>query len=154
VAGGGGAVAEPSIIVATPALDSARLEYRTRVISSRRELGDPCETAHSHWSVAVDGGAGHFFGPTRRKNRVASNVERLGAGLHDATHDDVVDYAWIDAGAIDQGLEGFGCKVHGMPSRETTTAAATGGTNNVDDYCFMHEELQGEGIKSKNRTNK
>ena len=75
-------------------------------------------------ALAVDGGGGHGLGPAGGQHGVAADVDRLGAGLHHAPHDHVLDDAGIDAGSLGEGVEDLGRQVGGMPPGELAVALA------------------------------
>ena len=54
-----------------------------------------------HWRSTVV--AGTALGPAGGEHGVAADVERLGADLHDAAHDHVVDERRVEVVALDQG---------------------------------------------------
>jgi hypothetical protein len=64
-------------------------------------------------ALAVDGGGGHRLGPAGGEHGVAADVEALGADLHDAAHDHVVDQGGVEVVALGEGLEHLGGQVGG-----------------------------------------
>ena len=89
-------------------------------------------------ALAVDGGGGHRLGPAGGEHGVAADVERLGADLHDAAHDHVVDQGGVEVVALDERLERLGGEVDRVPARELAVALAAGGADGVDDDCGGH----------------
>ena len=65
-------------------------------------------------------------------------MEGLLAHLADAAHDHVLDRRRIDAGALDQRIEYFGCHVGGMPVLQRPASFPTGGAGGGDDIGFGH----------------
>ena len=57
-------------------------------------------------ALAVDGGGRHRLGPAGAEHGVAADVQALGAHLHDATHDHVVDQGRVEVVALDAGRRG------------------------------------------------
>src|SRR5690606_9450981 len=94
-------------------------------------------------ALAIDGGGGDLLGPAGGEHRVATDVERLGAGLHDAPHDDVVDQGGVQVVALRQGLEGLGGEVDRVPAGQGAVAATAGCADDVDDHCVGHGSPSG-----------
>ena len=89
-----------------------------------------------HWrSMVVDG---TVSGKPAAEHGVAADVERLGADLHDAAHDHVVDQRGVEVVALDERLERLGGQVGGVPAGEGSVALAASGTDGVDDHCSGH----------------
>ena len=82
--------------------------------------------------------AGHRLGEAGGQHGVAADVERLLADLHDAAHDHVVDQGRVEVVALDQGLQGLGAQVGGVPVAELPVALAPGGADCVDDDGVGH----------------
>ena len=89
-------------------------------------------------ALAVDGGGRHRLGPSGGQHRVATDVERLLAHLHDAAGDDVVDERRVEVVARLEGLERLGGQVDGVPVAELAVALAAGGADGVDDHGGGH----------------
>src|SRR4029450_1357650 len=89
-------------------------------------------------ALPVDGGAGDVLRPAGGQHGVARDVDRLGAGLHDATHDDVLDHGRIDLVALDQRAEAFATQVDGVPAGKLAVALAPCGTDGIDDAGGGH----------------
>src|SRR5690606_26603652 len=71
-------------------------------------------------ALAVDGGGGDVLGPAGGQHGVAADVQRLGPGLHDAAHDDVLDEHGIEVVALHQGVEDLGGEVGRVPAGEVS----------------------------------
>ena len=89
-------------------------------------------------ALAVDGGGGDRFGPTRGEHGVAADVERLLTHLHDAAHDHVVDQCGVEIVALLEGLQHVGGKRGGMLVLEHSVALTAGGADGIDDDSFGH----------------
>ena len=75
-----------------------------------------------HWRSTVV--AGTVSGNPAAEHGVAADVQRLGAGLHDAAHDHVVDECGVEVVALDERLERLGGQVDRVPTREGAVALA------------------------------
>ena len=89
-----------------------------------------------HWRSTVV--AGTSSGQPGGQHGVAADVDRLGAGLHDAAHDHVVDQRRDRSVALDQGVEGLGGQVGRVPPRQLAVALAPGGADGIDDHGGGH----------------
>ena len=96
-------------------------------------------------ALAVDGGGGHLFGEPGGEHGVAPDVHALGADLHDAAHDHVLDEGGVEVVALDEGLQGLGGQVDGVPAGQLAVALAAGGADGVDDDGGGHRDLLGDG---------
>ena len=87
-------------------------------------------------ALAVDGGRRHLPREARSDPRVAGDVASLLARLGDAAADDVVDPFGVDAGALEQALQGEAEQVGGVPRAQRPLALAEGRTDDIDDDGF------------------
>ena len=101
-------------------------------------LGPEVEGLLARAALAVDGGGRHRLGEPGGQDGAAADVERLLADLHDAAHDHVVDQGGVEVVALDEGLQGLGAEVGGVPVAELAVALAPGGANGVDDDGVSH----------------
>jgi hypothetical protein len=58
--------------------------------------------------------------------------------LHDAAHDDVFNRRRIKVITVGNGIEHGSAQIDGVNARKLTTAAATGGTNRIDNISVCH----------------
>ena len=107
-------------------------------------------------ALTVDGRARHGLGPAGGEDRIAADVERLLADLHDAAPDNVVDDRRIDARALGQRAQHMRRQIHRVGVLVGAVAATDGGPNRIDDDGVTHEGLRkqrGETvIVRRNRT--
>ena len=89
-------------------------------------------------ALTVDGGRRHFFGPAGGQHSVAADIERLLTNLHDAAHDDVVNYRRVEAIALFEGFENVCCEVNRVLILQLAVALASRCADGVDDDCFTH----------------
>ena len=89
-------------------------------------------------ALAIDGGCGNRVGPACGQHSVTADVECLLAHLHHAAHHDVVDEAWIDAGAVDERLECLGGEIYRVPVLQLAITTAKRRSDCVDDDCVNH----------------
>ncbi len=89
-------------------------------------------------ALAVDRGPGHRLGEPGGEGRVARDVHRLLAHRHGAAHDHVLHQRGVEVVADQQGGEGLGGQVGGVPARERAAAAPHRGADGIDDHCIRH----------------
>ena len=75
-------------------------------------------------ALAIDGGGRDRLGEAGAEHGVAPDVDGLGADLHDAAHDHVVDQGGVEVVALDQRLERLGGQVGRVPARQLPVALA------------------------------
>ena len=78
-------------------------------------------------ALAVDGGADRRLGEAGRERRVAADVERLVADLHDAAHDHVVDQRRVEVVALDERAQRVRGEVDGVACRRACRCGARAG---------------------------
>src|ERR1700730_6460188 len=69
---------------------------------------------------------------------MTADMEALFPDLTHAPHDDVVDRAGVDSSAIEGGIQDFGGRLEGMPSRKRPVSAASGGACRRYDISCGH----------------
>ena len=89
-------------------------------------------------ALAIDRGGRHGLGPAGGQHRVAPDVERLLADLHDAAHDDVVDDGRVEVVALLEGSQHVGRQIGGVPPLQLPVPLAARGPDRVDDHRFGH----------------
>ena len=89
-----------------------------------------------HWRSMVV--AGTDSGKPAASTALRPMLSDLGADLHDAAHDHVVDEGGVEVVALDERLEDLGGEVGRVPARELAVALAAGGADGVDDDCGGH----------------
>ena len=75
-------------------------------------------------ALTVDGDTGNGLRPAGGQQRGAPDVERLLAGLHDASPNHVVDDLGIDAGLLNESVENLRGQVGGVHAGQPTIALA------------------------------
>src|SRR5216683_8225712 len=69
---------------------------------------------------------------------MTADMEALFTDLAHTPHDDVIDRAGVDSGAIEGGIQDFGGQLDRMPSRKRPVSAASGGACRRYDIGFSH----------------
>ena len=112
-------------------LDAGRDHY---VVGPRHDaLGGEMGSLLGGSALAVDGGADDFLRKTGCQSGVAGDVETLLAGLGDTAHDHVLDQRRVDAGSVDQRLEGDRGQVDGMDVLELPVPLGDRRPHRIDD---------------------
>ncbi len=102
-------------------------------------LGGEVDRLLGRPALPIDRGAGHGLWEAGGQGRVAGDVHGLLAHGHGAPHDDVLHQARIQVVAPEEGGQGLGGQVGGVPPGEAPTPAADRGAHGVDDHGGGHE---------------
>ena len=94
-------------------------------------------------ALPVDRRRRHRLGEPGGEHGVAAHVDALGADLHDAAHDHVVNESGVEVVALHEGAEHLGGQVGGVPPRQLPVPLASGGPDGVDDHGGAHGDLPG-----------
>ena len=94
--------------------------------------------AEPHWRSTVVPGTDS--GKPGGQGGVAGDVHRLLPDGHGAAHDHVLHQGGVQVVAGQQGGQGLGGQVGGVPSREAAPTAAHRGADGVDDHGVGHKE--------------
>ena len=109
------------------------------VLHARHDAhGSEADVLLARSALAVDGDAGDGFGKPGNERCGAGDVAGLGTHVVEATHDDVVDGHRVDAGALDQALDGVRADVGGVLLGEAPSPAPDRRPYGVDDVGLTH----------------
>src|SRR5690606_27249616 len=80
---------------------------------------------------------------------VATDVETLLPGLHDRSHDHVLDESRVEIVAFHEGREGNRGEIHRMDVLEGPVATSHGSADCIDDDCVAHGVAPGGTRRGK-----
>src|SRR5438105_771042 len=90
-------------------------------------------------ALPVDGGGRDLLGPTGGEHGLTPDIEALLPHLGDATPDDVLDEAGLDARPLDKALQDLGGTVDGVEPGEPAIPAPHRRPDRSDDHGVPHD---------------